>query len=171
MCDTLKLCNCEPVFLTDSSEDRWGESILGVPIKGDDSLIDDLDAEGFQLANGIASVKDTKLRRKIFESWTKKGFQFASIRHPQSVVAADAIIGHGVQIFAGAVVQPTVGLGDNVIVNTSSSIDHDCIIGPHSHIAPGTTDPGYRPSPRPSPALEMTSNPGLATAVLLRLRP
>ena len=38
---------------------------------------------------------------------------------------------------AGAVIQPGTRLGVNTIVNTRASIDHDCIIGDHVHIAPG----------------------------------
>ena len=28
-------------------------------------------------------------------------------------------------------------IGDNVIVNTNASVDHDCRIGQHVHLAPG----------------------------------
>ena len=30
-------------------------------------------------------------------------------------------------------------IGDNAILNTSCSVDHDCEIGPHAHVAPGST--------------------------------
>jgi acyl-[acyl carrier protein]--UDP-N-acetylglucosamine O-acyltransferase len=40
---------------------------------------------------------------------------------------------------AGAVIQPGTYIGENSIVNTSVSVDHDCIIGQHVHIAPGST--------------------------------
>jgi len=35
------------------------------------------------------------------------------------------------------VVQPAVRVGENTILNTRCSVDHDCVIGAHSHIAPG----------------------------------
>ena len=38
---------------------------------------------------------------------------------------------------AGAVVQSGSAIGDNVIVNTNVSVDHDCKIGQHVHLAPG----------------------------------
>ena len=46
--------------------------------------------------------------------------------------------GEGVQLMAGAVIQPNVSIGENTLINTSASIDHDCQIGAHVHIAPGT---------------------------------
>jgi UDP-perosamine 4-acetyltransferase len=30
-------------------------------------------------------------------------------------------------------------IGDNVMINTASSVDHDCIVGADSQIAPGVT--------------------------------
>jgi len=38
---------------------------------------------------------------------------------------------------AGAVVQAGCRIGENVIVNTRASIDHDCDIEAHAHVAPG----------------------------------
>lgn len=40
---------------------------------------------------------------------------------------------------AGAVIQPDVTIGANVLINTRASVDHDCRIGDHAHLAPGTT--------------------------------
>ena len=38
---------------------------------------------------------------------------------------------------AGAVIQPGTVIGDNSIINTHASVDHDCKIDAHVHIAPG----------------------------------
>ena len=40
-------------------------------------------------------------------------------------------------IAANATLNPMVHLGKGVICNTSTSIDHECIIGDFCHIAPG----------------------------------
>ena len=40
-------------------------------------------------------------------------------------------------IAANATLNPLVEIGQGVICNTSTSIDHECIIGDFSHIAPG----------------------------------
>tara|TARA_B100000787_G_C16183699_1_gene293349 strand:- start:213 stop:401 length:189 start_codon:yes stop_codon:yes gene_type:complete len=37
---------------------------------------------------------------------------------------------------ANAVVNPGVSIKEGVIINTSSSIDHDCIIEDYAHISP-----------------------------------
>jgi acetyltransferase EpsM len=38
---------------------------------------------------------------------------------------------------AGAVINPGVKLGENVIVNTCASVDHECVIEDGAHICPG----------------------------------
>lgn len=40
---------------------------------------------------------------------------------------------------AGTVINSDTRIGCNVIINSRTSIDHDCCIGDASHIAPGAT--------------------------------
>ncbi|MEI9946705.1 MAG: acetyltransferase [Chitinophagaceae bacterium] len=57
--------------------------------------------------------------------------------HPSAVISASARMGDGIMIAANATINPMVELGRGVICNTSSSIDHECLIGDFTHIAPG----------------------------------
>jgi len=57
--------------------------------------------------------------------------------HPSAVISGSARMGDGVMIAANATLNPMVEIGRGVICNTSSSIDHECIIGDFTHIAPG----------------------------------
>ncbi len=45
----------------------------------------------------------------------------------------------GVQILAGAVVQPRVNIGGDNIINTGARIDHDCEIGAGASLIPDIT--------------------------------
>ena len=57
--------------------------------------------------------------------------------HPTAFVANSASISAGCQILAHAAVCARTSLGLTTIVNTSASIDHECVIGEGVHIAPG----------------------------------
>jgi sugar O-acyltransferase (sialic acid O-acetyltransferase NeuD family) len=57
--------------------------------------------------------------------------------HPSAVISGSVKMGDGIMIAANATLNPLVQLGRGVICNTSTSIDHECIIGDFSHIAPG----------------------------------
>jgi len=108
----------------------------GVPWLGDDGALAAFPPGQYALVNGIGGIGDGK-RRQIFERWREQGYAFAPVRHASAVIARDVELGEGSQVMAGSVLQPGVRLGANAIVNTRASIDHDCIIGDHCHVAPG----------------------------------
>lgn len=103
----------------------------------DDDLLGQ-DPAQYHLANGIGSINHAPARKLVFQKFIARGFNFPILQHPSAVVAAETAIGPGSQIMAGCVLQPGVRIGRNVIVNTRASIDHDCAIDDHVHIAPGS---------------------------------
>jgi sugar O-acyltransferase (sialic acid O-acetyltransferase NeuD family) len=116
-----------------------GRTLLGVPVLGGDDVVLQYPRNEVRLANGIGSVGLPQKRMEVFERFEAMGFAFTLVIHPSAVVASDAEIGNGTQIMAGAVIQPGSRIGCNAIVNTKASVDHDCIIGDHVHLAPGVT--------------------------------
>lgn len=111
----------------------------GLPVLGDDSLLDVLDSKNIELVNCIGKLTLCPIRERIFNKACSKGFKFPALVHPYSWVAPGVILNPGVQIMAGAIVQPDVVIGENAIINSRTSIDHDCVIGKNVHIAPGAT--------------------------------
>lgn len=82
----------------------------------------------------IIGVGDIALRRAVY-SKLKRGA--VGCIHPSVIGGNRWLISYGLQIMAGAIIQPGCTIGNNVLINTRASIDHDCIIGDHVHIAPG----------------------------------
>lgn len=113
-----------------------------IPFLGDDQAIFGHQPASILLANGLGSVRSTAGRRKIYEYFVNAGYQFVKLIHPSAIVANDVTIQEGAQIMAGAVIQPGSRIGNNVIVNTKASLDHDCLISDHVHVAPGVTISG-----------------------------
>lgn len=76
--------------------------------------------------------------RLAIQQWLQDlGIMPLTVVHPRAFVASDAKVGAGSQILAMAAVCSSATLGRSVIVNTSSSIDHDCIVEDGAHIGPG----------------------------------
>lgn len=119
-----------------------GATILGVPVLGGDDVVREFPASEIRLVNGLGSVGRPAVRQKLFERFQDLGYHFATVVHPSAVVALDVVLGEGAQVMAGAVVQTGSRIGCNSIINTRASVDHDCIIGDHVHIAPGVTMSG-----------------------------
>ena len=80
-----------------------------------------------------------KERVNIHEMLARSGLQGVSIIHPTSFVANSACISGGCQILANTAICARTCLGLATIVNTSASLDHECIIGKGVHVAPGAT--------------------------------
>lgn len=116
-----------------------GKIVQGVPVLGGDAVVDNFPSGEFRLVNGIGSIRDTRRRRELFERFSARGYFFATVVHPAAVVASDAVLYEGAQIMAGAIIQPGCRIGQNSIINTKASADHDCQIGAHVHVAPGVT--------------------------------
>lgn len=116
--------------------------ILGVHVLGGDNVVNEFSPFEIQLVNGLGSVGLPVKRQQLFERFKGMGYKFATVVHPSAVVALDVVLGEGVQVMAGVVIQSGCCIGFNSIVNTRASVDHDCIIGDHVHIAPGVTFSG-----------------------------
>ena len=137
--NALQMCSVEILGVTDPDPALIGQEILGVPIIGTDGELKNYSVKQVQLVNGLGSVNLSKVRCSLFDEYKRLGFIFASVIHSSAVVASDVKIGEGSQIMAGTVIQPGSCISCNTIINTMASVDHDCIIGDHVHIAPGVT--------------------------------
>jgi sugar O-acyltransferase (sialic acid O-acetyltransferase NeuD family) len=121
----------------DSSAQKQGTSIFGLPVLGGDELLDSLSPADVQLANGIGSAGVMDARCRVYTAAVSRGFAFVSVRHPSAIVATSAVLGVGSQVLARAVVQPFATIGENSIINTGAIVEHDVVVGAHSHISPG----------------------------------
>lgn len=87
-------------------------------------------------ADVIIGIGDANIRSRIQEA-VPEG-KLITLIHPDAVVAEDVVMGAGTVIMAGAVINPGAKIGKGCIVNTCSSVDHDCVIGDYVHVAVGS---------------------------------
>ena len=115
-----------------------GEVILGVPVLGNDDILEDIFKKGVNTAFvTVGSTGDSSLRIKLYERLKDIGFILPVIVHPKTVISQNIEIQEGTFIAASVTVNAGTKIGRNTILNTSCSIDHDCVVGDHVHIAPG----------------------------------
>ncbi len=134
--DSLRMCAIPIRGILDSALTP-GAHIDGVPVCGGDEYLAQLDPQQAAVCIGVGVMPGNTRRVALVESCRRRGFELISVVHPSAIIAPRHEFGVGVQVLAGAVLQGGVRLGDNVIVNTRASVDHDCVIGPDVMIGPG----------------------------------
>ena len=75
--------------------------------------------------------------RKILSQ--KISHVFGIAIHPSALVDEIVKVGEGTCVMQNAVIQIDSKIGKHVIINTSASVDHDCILEDFVHLAPGVT--------------------------------
>jgi len=132
--------NIHILGILDINSDLHNKQFCDLPILGNDQeILKKYSPETIQLVNGIGSTGLPSRRVAIFEQYKKLGYQFLTIVHPTAYFAKGTHLGEGAQLMAGSIVQPGCIVGSNVIINTKTTIDHDCVIEDHVHLAPGVT--------------------------------
>ena len=140
--DSLLAADINVVGITSINSHDINNKVYGINIIGNDESISRYSPESIRLVNGIGSTGKIEKRQRLFDYFKERGYSFASVVHPSAVISPDVQIDEGVQVMAGSVIQPGSVIKKNTIINTKVSVDHDCIIGAHVHLAPGVTISG-----------------------------
>jgi sugar O-acyltransferase (sialic acid O-acetyltransferase NeuD family) len=125
---------CDPV-LEEQRVSEWE----GLKVLGGDNVLTEFEPEAVSLMLGVGQLPRNNLRERLFDFWSGCGYNFPALVHPAAWVAPDVVLHRGVQIMAGAIIQPGTQIGENSTINTHASVDHDCTLGKNVHIAPGAT--------------------------------
>jgi sugar O-acyltransferase (sialic acid O-acetyltransferase NeuD family) len=125
---------CDPTLAADGIS-RWAD----LDVLGDDGALERLQPDRVALVLGIGQQARGNLREQLYAAWRARGYDFPALVHPSAWIAPGVILGDGVQVMAGVVIQPGCAIGENSIINTMAGVDHDCRIGRDVHVAPGAT--------------------------------
>ena len=148
-------------FIDDRRGDRRGETFRGAAVLGGRERLPELKARGVEQM--LIAVGDCRLRLCLAEIARQHGFRLAGAVHPRATVAADVTLGAGTVVMAGAVINPACRIGENVIINTSASVDHECVLEDGVHVCPGAHLAG---NVRVGRATQL----GIGSAVIQRIR-
>lgn len=109
----------------------------GYPVLGrDDDLATLWQEHGpFDLA---VAIGDGRIRRKVVNALLGRlpSMNYLTVVHPRANLAGRVKLGQGAFIAIGATVGVGATVGDHALINTNASVDHDCVIGAFSSIAP-----------------------------------
>ena len=90
----------------------------------------------FPNALAIVAIGDNKTRKQFAQTIQHV---FGKLIHPLASIDRLSLVGEGSVVLHHAVIQRGTRIGKHGIINTASSVDHDCVLGDFVHIAPNAT--------------------------------
>lgn len=81
----------------------------------------------------IISIGNNLIRKRIANE-VSKNYEIAI--HPRANISKRAVISEGTVVMSGVCVNSETRIGSHCIINTNSSIDHDCILDNFVHVSP-----------------------------------
>jgi sugar O-acyltransferase (sialic acid O-acetyltransferase NeuD family) len=89
-------------------------------------------------ADWFVAVGDNRVREDLFARMRGlTGREPLTLIHPSAAISPRAVLGEGVFVAPGVVVNIDARVGDGVILNTGATIDHDVRLGDFVQISPG----------------------------------
>ncbi len=126
----------EVIGFLDDNHALHGTMVLGLPVFGGVAdaarVAREHQVDGFHLCIG-----DNNFREKCYNTLREHNLTVMSVIHPSSIISKSCSLGHGVFIGPGVIMTHNVKVGNNVIINTASTLDHDNLLEDHVFIGPG----------------------------------
>jgi len=121
-------------YFVDSSSS--GRKLLGVDVV---SAIDDI--QNFHEYNFALGIGDNCAREVVYEKLISSHgrLHFPPLIHSSAVVSTFSVIGIGAVLMPHSVVGPSSRIGSFCILNTSATVDHNCVTERFSSLAPRAT--------------------------------
>ena len=124
--------------ILDERPELHGTELFGVTVLGGDELLTEAASRGFtHFVCGVGGARDNMRRRQAFEKGLGAGLTPHRVTHPAALLSSRSSVGRGTVALAGVTINAGAHVGDNVILNTRSIVEHDCRVGDHAHIGPG----------------------------------
>ena len=117
--------------------DNKMKKIKNYKVLGSDRDLHKLKKKCENLLVGLGSIKDIKIRDKIYKKAKRLKFKFPKIISKNSYISQDAVIGDATIVMNSCFINSNVRIGKNSIINNKALIEHDVKIGNNSHISTG----------------------------------
>lgn len=129
-------------ILDPSFDENETQTILDVPLIGNDDDIVKHISMGHQFVITVGQIENPGIRKKLFTFVKSQGGKLPSLKAKTAYLSKRSSMGEGTVILNNAVVNCEVEIGACTIINTGAILEHDCHIGNFCHIAPGAVVAG-----------------------------
>ena len=124
--------NTADIVFVDDDEKKIGESVHGCDVIGFETLCESSHRD--RLIS--VAVAHTRIRERLVERCTRRGFEFATIRDTSHIQFENVSVGEGAILCANTVITGDSEIGSHFHCNIFSYVAHDCRIGNFVTFAP-----------------------------------
>ena len=117
--------------------EKIGELVLGYPVVASDEALPELLKQQPNILITVGQIKTPAPRERLSETLQKLEANCVTIVSPLAYVSRHATLGKGTIVMHGAMVNAGAIVGQHVILNTKSLVEHDATIEDHVHISTG----------------------------------
>lgn len=132
----------EPDYFNDLSTVTWGLQEIHTNLSIRNSHFSELSSLDFNDdVEYIVAIGNQELRAHLISELSSyfPKMRFATVISKNSNVSTDSKIGKGVYVGSGVYVGPGCEIGNHVVLNTASIVEHDCKIEDRVFIAPSVS--------------------------------
>ena len=119
--------------------DKAGQTLCDIEIINDLSQLKNITDYSYAIAIGDNSTRES-VHKNLIKNYG--AIQFPPLIHSAAVLSFNINIGEGTVVMPNSVIGPNSKIGSFCIINTSSSIDHDCTMSDYASMAPGSVTGG-----------------------------
>ena len=127
--------NYEVVAFTVDDDFVNSDKFLGLPVIPFSKLIKELPPEENDMHVALSYSKLNQLRQEKYKQAKGSGYKLASYVSTKSVVWSDLVIGDNCFILENQTIQPTVKIGNNVMLWSGNHIGHGTVIRDHTYVS------------------------------------
>lgn len=119
------------------------DNVRGFPVLGDVGMLKSM--LSVEAVHVVVAITDNIVRLRLANSIRALGAKFFTAGHPAAYVSADAVVGDGTVLAAGAVVHPDAAVGSHCYVGPRALVDRDAVVGAGAWVSAGVVvGPGAR---------------------------
>ena len=119
------------------------DKVRGFPVLGDIGVLKSM--LSVEAVHAIVAITDNRARLRIANSIRALGARFFTAVHPEAYVSAEAAVGDGSVLAAGAVVHPDAAVGSHCYLGPRAVVDRDAVVGAGAWVSAGAVvGPGAR---------------------------
>ena len=111
------------------------DGVRGYPVLGDVGMLKSM--LSVEAVHVIVAITDNAARLRVANSIRVLGAEFFTAVHPLAYVSAEARIGDGTVLAAGAVVHPDAAVGSHCYVGPRAVVDRDAVVGAGTWVSAG----------------------------------